>query len=78
MYEGAKDEDGEAHGRGSVVYEDGSVFSGHFRHGQRSGNGTLRHPDGSFLTGNYVNDELTGIGVSFDPEVCIIVYLCYY
>lgn len=48
------------HGRGSIVYADGTEYEGNFANGLRSGQGTMRTTNGTVIQGNYVNDQLSG------------------
>jgi len=43
-YDGEVDKDGEKHGFGSFIYNDGSVYDGEWLHGKRNGQGELRCP----------------------------------
>jgi hypothetical protein len=36
-YEGKKDENGQYHGKGKILYSDGSTYVGEFKHGKKHG-----------------------------------------
>ena len=41
-YEGSKNENGEYHGKGTLTYQDGSVYIGKFENGMKNGKGILK------------------------------------
>mmetsp|Transcript_18840 Transcript_18840/g.44140 ORF Transcript_18840/g.44140 Transcript_18840/m.44140 type:complete len:571 (-) Transcript_18840:75-1787(-) len=52
--------DGKSHGKGSVIWEDGTVYEGDFKHGYRTGEGKLIASDGViFYVGGFYRGALT-------------------
>ena len=52
--------DGKSHGKGSVIWEDGTVYEGDFEHGYRTGEGKLIASDGViFYVGGFYRGALT-------------------
>ena len=52
--------DGKSHGKGSVIWEDGTVYEGDFEHGYRTGEGKLTASDGViFYVGGFLRGALT-------------------
>jgi hypothetical protein len=54
---------GEAHGKGSAVFENGNRYEGEFRHNKRSGYGIAINKNGDRYEGQWKNDRFNGKGV---------------
>ena len=63
LYTGPLDEDGLPHGRGTLEYESGRVYTGHWVAGQWHGHGHLLNPNGDEYEGDFVLDWRHGDGV---------------
>jgi len=50
------------HGKGKVVYPDGSTYQGTWRNDQPSGNGRLISADGSYYIGDFSRGQKSGNG----------------
>jgi len=66
-YTGPKDFDGEPHGIGKMVFQEGVVYEGQFEHGKRV-KGETRFPDGSSYTGGYLGAEPHGVGIQINAN----------
>ena len=64
LYEGETNFFDKPHGKGTVSYDNGDIFTGEFKDGLRHGYGTLKVVEGpkAYLDGNYVRDRLEGKG----------------
>ena len=49
--------DGNFHGNGSLVFDDGSKYEGSWVEGKRQGFGIHTNPDGSRIEGEWLQDE---------------------
>ena len=61
-YEGETTNDGVKHGKGKLIYIDGTCYEGNFTNGKREGYGQQRYKDGSVYTGEWKNDMRSGEG----------------
>jgi len=50
------------HGRGTMRYLNGSVYTGQWENGKMHGNGTIRWEEGAVYTGQWVHGKRTGYG----------------
>ena len=57
-FQGCVDKNCKPHGFGTMMYANGSKYSGGWEHGQRQGKCAIKFPDGTVCTGTYVQDEL--------------------
>ena len=55
-------------GWGVYIYDDGSVYEGYFRKGNRDGYGKLTLTDGSIYQGQFAKDKYEGYGVISNPD----------
>ena len=58
QYSGEVDEDGKAHGNGTLNFDEGGYYSGEFKHGKAHGQGTTHYP--GFFT--YIGEHRDGRG----------------
>lgn len=56
-------ENGQMHGEGEIIYEDGRKYNGSLVAGEKHGQGTLTYKDGSFYKGSFESDQISGQGV---------------
>ncbi|MBN2160022.1 MAG: hypothetical protein JW807_11555 [Spirochaetes bacterium] len=56
------------HGRGTMRYLNGSVYSGQWEDGRMHGNGSIRWEDGSRYAGQWVRGKRTGSGTYIWPS----------
>jgi hypothetical protein len=55
-------------GYGILTYNDGSKYSGYFKHGKPNGQGTWTSPNGNIFLGNFANNVITGKGTWVYPN----------
>lgn len=60
--------DGQPHGQGVAVWDDGGRYEGSFANGRLSGFGTKTWPSGSKYVGEWSNDYQNGQGVNVFPS----------
>ena len=53
---------GKIEGKGTYIYEDGTIFKGTFSDAKKNGEGCIEFPNGNKYFGNWLNDELYGNG----------------
>ena len=58
QYSGEVDEDGKAHGKGTLNFDEGGYYAGEFKHGKAHGQGTTHYP--GFFT--YIGEHRDGRG----------------
>ena len=56
-YDGELNDDGNRHGKGRIVYIDGSTYEGDWKNGLRDGFGEQKYKDGSVYRGNWLADH---------------------
>lgn len=61
-YVGEKNEQGQYHGRGTLINEDGSIYDGEWRNGLQEGQGIFKYVDGGVYVGQWVADFACGYG----------------
>ena len=61
-------QDGQPHGQGVAVWDDGGRYEGGFANGRLSGLGTKTWPSGSKYVGEWSNDYQNGQGVNVFPS----------
>ncbi len=61
------------HGRGTMRYFNGSVYTGQWRNGKMHGNGSVRWEDRSSYSGEWVDGKRTGYGTYTWPNGDIYV-----
>lgn len=61
-YTGELNEDGQYHGQGTLVHENGDTYTGTFLHGQRSGYGCLHYANGDQYQGEFLYNKRQGHG----------------
>ena len=59
---------GKPHGKGTLTYCDGRIYSGEFYNGMRHGYGKLIMPNGEYFEGYFQNDAITEHGNYFDER----------
>ena len=64
-YKGVLNSQNQPHGRGRMMYLDGSVFEGFFCNGLRHGRGRMRFANGNEYSGQYFNNVREGYGEFF-------------
>ncbi len=63
-YEGEKNAEGLAHGRGSLTFANGMKYSGDWKDGKKHGQGTETYPSGSSFSGEWKDNDMDGHGVA--------------
>ena len=53
--------DGQMHGKGRLVYDNGEVYSGDWVRGKRHGRGEYVYNDGTKFEGHWDNDRINGL-----------------
>lgn len=61
-YEGDLDENGLRHGKGKVIYIDGTYYDGNWFKGKKEGWGEHLYADGTIYKGDWKNDQREGLG----------------
>ena len=56
------------HGYGNYVWQDGRMYSGHYRFNKKHGEGTYTYSDGSKYRGEWVDGMQHGVGCIIDAE----------
>ena len=67
-YEGEFNENNDRHGKGRVVYIDGTYYEGQWFNGKREGWGEQRYSDGTLYKGEWKNDHKEGFGKIYYPN----------
>jgi hypothetical protein len=62
VYDGERDSEGKEHGKGVMLFEDGSKYEGQWENGERAGQGTARFKDGGTYEGEWSKNLLHGTG----------------
>mmetsp|Transcript_12225 Transcript_12225/g.36116 ORF Transcript_12225/g.36116 Transcript_12225/m.36116 type:complete len:394 (-) Transcript_12225:262-1443(-) len=63
IYEGGRNDEGEADGRGSYLYLDGNVYLGEWRRGKQHGRGSYTYADGDVYEGEWQDGRQQGRGI---------------
>lgn len=61
-------ENGQANGRGTLVWPDGARYTGNFKDGVQSGLGVMESKDGTRYIGEFKDGEQTGLGTIIFPD----------
>ena len=72
-YEGELNADGEPHGKGKMVWDNGDTYEGNFINGVRQGYGEFYLASGASYFGEFLNDTCTGAGTFFSADNSTIV-----
>lgn len=56
------------HGKGTMVWKDGSKYQGDFRRSQMEGMGHKQFSNGDQYTGEWLNDQMNGQGTITKPN----------
>lgn len=64
-YEGKRNEKGEYHGIGKLLFSNGDTYTGNFLNNKRNGIGYLKKKNGNVLDGYFKDDEFHGQGKLF-------------
>ena len=62
VYEGAKNEDGQPHGQGTMEYANGNKYVGEWSRGKMSGKGIMKYANGDIYDGNCRDGKKYGEG----------------
>jgi hypothetical protein len=68
VYKGEVDKKGNKHGKGLIIWNDGSSYKGEFKKDLRHGKGLFNWENGESYEGEYTKDERTGIGIYLWPD----------
>lgn len=68
VYKGEIDKKGNKHGKGLIIWNDGSSYEGGFKNDLRHGNGLFNWDNGESYKGEYTKDARTGIGIYQWPD----------
>jgi len=68
VYKGEIDKKGNKHGKGLIIWNDGSSYEGEFKKDLRHGNGLFNWDNGESYKGEYTKDARTGIGIYQWPD----------
>ena len=60
--------DGKRHGKGKVIYSDGSSYKGEWKEGLRDGTGTLKLRNGDHYHGEFKDDIMHGDGIYYQKD----------
>lgn len=58
VYEGQRDGEGRAHGKGTITHTDGSIYSGDWFRGEATGKGVINYPEELDCCGFYYDGDV--------------------
>ncbi len=67
---------GQFHGRGTILYADGTQYEGQFVHGNKEGNGIWIHPDGTVSEGRYQDGEFLTFNINHSKQGSVYAGEC--